>query len=83
MEQHFREKGWTRTKFEMFFNHKKRYKGFHWDGDETRFAQDDPPMLEYSRLLKKAVPSGSPVQFVFRHDASWRLEQQFKTLAGP
>jgi hypothetical protein len=82
MEQHFREKGWTHTKFEMFFNHKKRYKGFHWDGDETRFAQDDPPMLEYSRLLTKAVPSGSPVQFVFRHDASWRLEQQFKTLAG-
>jgi Domain of unknown function (DUF4091) len=82
MEKHFREKGWTRTKFEMFFNHKKRYKGFHWDGDETRFARDDVPMLEYSRLLKKAVPSGSPVQFVFRHDASWRLEQQFKTLAG-
>ena len=82
MEKHFREKGWTRTKFEMFFNHKKRYKGFHWDGDETRFAHDDPPMLEYSRLLKKALPSGSPVQFVFRHDASWRLEQQFKTLAG-
>jgi hypothetical protein len=82
MEQHFREKGWTRTKFEMFFNHKKRYKGFDWDGDETRFAQDDAPMLEYSRLLKKAVPSGSPVQFVFRTDASWRLEQQFKTLAG-
>jgi hypothetical protein len=82
MEKHFREKNWTHTKFEMFFNHKKRYKGFHWDGDETRFAHDDPPMLEYGRLLKKAVPSGSPVQFVFRHDSSWRLEQQFKTLAG-
>jgi len=82
MEKHFLEKGWTRTKFEMFFNHKKRYKGFHWDGDETRFAHDDPPLLEYGRLLKKAVPSGSPVQFVFRHDASWRLEQQFKSLAG-
>ena len=82
MERHFREKGWTRSKFEMFFNHKKRYKGFHWDGDETRFAHDDPPLLEYGRLLKKAVPSGSPVQFVFRHDASWRLEQQFKSLAG-
>lgn len=29
MERHFREKGWTNTRFEMFFNHKKRYK----DGD--------------------------------------------------
>jgi hypothetical protein len=82
MERHFRDKGWTRTKFEMFFNHKKRYKGFHWDGDEARFAHDDAPVLEYGRLLKKAVPSGSPVQFVFRQDASWRLEQQFQTLAG-
>jgi hypothetical protein len=82
MEQHFRTKGWTRTKFEMFFNHKKRYKGFHWDGDETRFPKDDAPFLEFGRLLKKAVPADSPVQFVYRHDASWRMEDQFKTLAG-
>ncbi len=82
MERHFRAKGWTRTKFEMFFNHKKRYKGFHWDGDETRFPKDDAPFLEFNRLLKKAVPAGSPVQFVYRLDASWRLEDQFKTLAG-
>jgi hypothetical protein len=82
MEQHFRTKGWTRTKFEMFFNHKKRYKGFHWDGDETRFPKDDAPFLEFGRLLKKAVPPDSPVQFVYRHDASWRMEDQFKTLAG-
>ncbi len=82
MEQHFRTRGWTHTKFEMFFNHKKRYKGFHWDGDETRFPKDDAPFLEFDRLLKKAVPRDSPVQFVYRLDASWRLEEQFKTLAG-
>ncbi len=82
MERHFRTKGWTHTKFEMFFNHKKRYKGFHWDGDETRFPKDDAPFLEFHKLLKKAVPPDSPVQFVYRHDASWRLEDQFKTLAG-
>lgn len=82
MERHFRERRWTQTRFEMFFNHKKRYKGFYWDGDETRFAKDDAPLLEYGRLLKKAIPEGSPVKFVFRHDASWRMEEQFKTLAG-
>jgi hypothetical protein len=82
MERHFREKGWTETRFEMFFNHKKRYKGFHWDGDEARFAKDDKPILEYGRLLKKSVPPDSPVKFVFRHDVSWRMEEQFKTLAG-
>ncbi|MDX2032191.1 MAG: hypothetical protein SF339_16070 [Blastocatellia bacterium] len=82
MERHFRAKGWTRTRFEMFFNHKKRYKGFHWDGDEARFSKDDAPAREFDRLLKKAVPRDSPVQFVHRLDASWRLEDQFKSLAG-
>ena len=82
MERHFREKSWTRTKFELFFNHKKRYKAFPWDGDETRFTPDLPYYREYSRLLKKAVPAESPVQFVFRADASWMMERQFKELAG-
>lgn len=61
MEKHFRQKNWTQTRFELFFNHKKRYKGFPWDGDETRFAKDDSFSFEYSRLLKQAVPPQSPV----------------------
>jgi hypothetical protein len=82
MERHFREKNWTKTRFEMFFNHKKRYKSFPWDGDETRFPKDNSYFVEYARLLKKAVPSDSPVRFVFRNDASWSMEQQWKELAG-
>lgn len=82
MERHFRERGWTRTRFELFFNHKKRYKGFPWDGDETRFENDLPYFAEYRRLLDRAVPKGSPVQFVFRTDASWMMERQFKAQAG-
>ncbi len=82
MEKHFREKGWTRTRFEMFFNFKKRYKGFPWDGDEARFPKEDAFFLEMGRLLKKALPAETPVQFVFRNDASWRMEEQFRTLAG-
>ena len=82
MERHFREKGWTGTRFELFFNHKKRYMGFPWDGDEVRFPADNRYFLEYGRLLKKAVPADSPVKFVFRADASWDMEQQFKDLAG-
>jgi hypothetical protein len=82
MEGHFRERGWTHTNFELFFNHKKRYKGYWWDGDEARFANDLPVFAEYSRLLKKAVPADSPVKFVFRADASWMMERQFKELAG-
>ncbi|HVN81248.1 MAG TPA: hypothetical protein VMW38_19825 [Terriglobia bacterium] len=82
MEKHFREKGWTGTRFEVFFNHKKRYKGFPWDGDESKFPKDDAFFREYGRLLKKAIPMDSPVKFVFRSDVSWRMEDQFKSLAG-
>lgn len=82
MERHFREKGWTNTRFELFFNHKKRYMGFPWDGDEVRFPADNRYFLEYGRLLKKAVPAGSTVKFVFRADVSWDMEKQFQDLAG-
>lgn len=82
MEHHFREKGWTHTNFEVFFNHKKRYMGFPWDGDEVRFPKDLDYFTEYGRLLKKALPGGTPVHFVFRADVSWDMEQQFKVLKG-
>ncbi len=82
MEQHFRQKGWTHTDFEMFFNHKKRYRSFCWDGDETRFEKDNMFFREFGRLLHKAVPPDSPVRFVFRHDASWLMWNQFHELAG-
>ncbi|MFN7923749.1 MAG: DUF4091 domain-containing protein [Bryobacteraceae bacterium] len=82
MEKHFREKGWTSTRFEMFFNHKKRYKAFPFDGDEIRFGEDNSYLKEYARLLKAAVPPDSPVKFIFRSDSSWSMEQQFRELAG-
>jgi len=66
----------------MFFNHKKRYMGFPWDGDEVRFPEDTKYFQEYGRLLHKAVPADSPVKFVFRADVSWTMEQQTKDLAG-
>ena len=82
MERHFREKRWTQTNFEVFFNHKKRYKGFPWDGDEVRFAKDLKYFNEYGRLLKEALPANTPVHFLFRADVSWDMEQQFKVLNG-
>lgn len=82
MERHFREKNWTRTRFELFFNHKKRYKAFPWDGDETRFEEDYSYFREYFRLMKLAMPSGSPVRWVFRTDSSWTMAEQFRQLGG-
>jgi hypothetical protein len=82
MDRHFRDKGWTNTRFELFFNHKKRYMGFSWDGDEARFAADNEYLKEYGRLLKKAVAADSPVKWVYRADVSWSIEPQSKDLAG-
>lgn len=82
MERHFREKGWTQTAFELFFNHKKRYKGFSWDGDEQRFARDNDWLVAYRRFWEKAVPADSPVKFLTRIDTSWTMEEQFSRLRG-
>jgi len=80
MEQHFREKNWTSTRFEIFFNHKKRYKGFEWDGDEIRFEKDNDYLAKYRQMLNKAVPASTPVKFVFRLDTSWSMQDQFDRL---
>jgi hypothetical protein len=82
MERHFREKGWTHTRFELFFNHKKRYMGFPSDGDEVRFPKDNRTLAEFARLMKKALPADTPVQIIFRADVSWDMNQQFHDLAG-
>ncbi len=82
MERHFRDKHWIHTQFEVFFNHKKRYMGFPWDGDEVRFARDNRYFIEYHRMLEKAIPAGSPVHFAMRADTSWSMEQQFEELKG-
>ena len=82
MERHFREKGWTSTRFEVFFNQKKRYKGFEWDGDEVRFPKDDAYFLVYHDLLMNALPKATPVHFVMRADVSWTMPQQMQVLKG-
>lgn len=82
MESHFREKHWLNTRFELFFNHKKRYKAYPWDGDESRFVEDFTYFKKYAALLKAAIPPDSPVKFVFRADVSWAMQRQFKELEG-
>ena len=82
MERHFREKGWTSTVFEVFFNQKKRYKGFQWDGDEVRFSRDNRYFVAYHDLVAKAIPADSPVHFRMRADTSWTMAHQFEELKG-
>ena len=80
MEKHFREKGWTHTRMEVFFNQKKLYHGFDWDGDETFNPGELHYFFDFNRLLKKALPADSPVEFAFRMDTSWRMQRDFDKL---
>ena len=80
-DAHFREKGWTRSNVDFFFNHKKRYRWFEWDGDEPKFAKDHAYHLEMGRLLH-TVSQDSPVQWRYRMDASWQMKNEFDCLRG-
>jgi hypothetical protein len=80
-DAHFRAKGWTNTRLELLFNHKKRYRYFEWDGDEPRFPRDDGYFRAYRALLDGAV-GGSPVRWKFRVDSSWLMKEHWTALAG-
>ena len=80
-DEHFRRNGWVRTHPYFFFNHKKRYRWYEWDGDEPKYSKDSIYFREMGRLLKKAV-GDTPVPWLFRCDASWQMHNDFKRLAG-
>jgi len=76
---HFRQKGWTHTKFELFFNHKQRWKFFPWDGDEIRFLEDTDHMYLFRDFSQGVYDSADPVTFIWRIDSSWVFSTHCKT----
>ncbi len=68
--RHFEEKGWTETYMELFFNHKKRYRFFPFDGDETRF-QEDGVIFEIFHDYVKDIFDETDAKFIMRTDSSW------------
>ncbi|HZG58841.1 hypothetical protein [Paenibacillus sp.] len=79
--RHFTEKGWLRTKFELFLNHKKRYKLFPYDGDETRFVWDEKVNDMFYDLAKDVLERDEGAQFVFRTDSSWSYGLHYEKYA--
>ena len=77
--EHYRKKGWTHTKFELFFNHKKRYKYFPWDGDEIRFLEDTDHMYLFRDFSRGVYDAADPVKFIWRIDSSWVFGEHSKT----
>jgi len=80
-DAHFREKGWLTTHPYFFFNHKKRYRWYDWDGDEPKYPQDDVYFRQMGQLFDQAVGQ-TPVPWLYRMDASWRMQRHFTEMEG-
>lgn len=79
--EHFTAKGWLSTKFELFFNHKKRYKLFPYDGDETRFIWDEKINDIFYGFTSDVLERKDGAQFIFRTDSSWSYGLHYEKYA--
>ncbi len=70
MAAHFREKGWTHTKFEAYFNHKVSWKYYPWDIDETFYQRDRFILTKMARLVNEVAAEFPEVKLVNRIDSS-------------
>lgn len=82
MAAHFAERGWTKTKFEVFFNHKARWKYFPWDMDEIEFDRDNEATINYASKALEATRDFPQVQVVNRIDSSWIFAKSARTRIG-
>jgi hypothetical protein len=79
MAAHASQKGWTRTHFEVFFNHKARWKYFPWDMDEIYYERDNYATIEFGKWATEAVADHKDVSFINRIDSSWIFGESAKT----
>ena len=68
IRKHFAEKGWTRTLYEIYYNHKERYGFFPWNLDEPTRAEDLDALRYLGSILNESFPKGDPVRVVYRLD---------------
>ncbi len=68
---HFKEKGWTRTSFDLFLNHKQRYKFFQCDAEEMRFINERGELDYYNGLWSEVYRKVKGVKFAFTYGVTW------------
>lgn len=73
--RHIQDKGWDGTTFDVFFNQKKRYRYFPYDGDERKHAADREVFQHFRSLTDRAAaiagPAGEKARIAYRTDISW------------
>ena len=76
--RHFEEKGWTQTALEIFYNHKKRYRFYPYDGDEVRHAEDEVLFAKLDDLFSDLLDL-SDVRVILRTDSSWSFGKHYNS----
>ncbi|MCB0273957.1 MAG: DUF4091 domain-containing protein, partial [Calditrichaeota bacterium] len=68
---HFREKGWTQTIFQLYCNQKPRDgNDIPWNLDEPKGVDDYRALRYYADLTHRVFADAAPVQIAFRMDIS-------------
>ncbi len=81
MVDHFREKGWTKTSFDMFLNHKQRFRFFPWDLEEVRFPEDNNALRYFAKIWQGTFDrkSTGKVRFDYTLGTTWLFEDDIRS----
>jgi hypothetical protein len=81
MVEHFKFKGWTKTSFDMFPNHKQRFRFFPWDAEEARFRADNDLHRYLAKIWKGTFDyeTTKPVRFSYTLGTTWLFEEDIKS----
>ncbi len=76
MADHFKAKGWTRTAFDAFLNHKQRFKLYPWDCEEVRFPEDNEVHRAFRTMWEGTLDHRTtrPVRFDYTIGDTWIVE---------
>jgi len=68
IRKHFAEKGWTKTLYEIYYNHKEGYGFYPWNLDEPTRDKDLEALRYLGAILNDSFPADDPVKVVYRLD---------------
>ncbi|MEW5979602.1 MAG: glycoside hydrolase domain-containing protein [Acidobacteriota bacterium] len=65
---HLIEKGWTQTKYHIYYNHKEHYNFFPWNLDEPTRDQDLDALSYLGKILNECFPKDGKLDVLYRLD---------------